>query len=301
MEISYLLVLKDASWTEGESPDRLSTAKEWTRCADAEPGPSPERPHHPRFLSFFALGAVVCFRNTQLPTSLGRRCPPCLLLSGCLHLCVFGHICTCRENPHVVKLLVLGRSEGWGDTVTRIQCRGLVGGLSQWGFGIPCTKPGSREASFNMLCQSQSGKCEIQNNWRVMCVSTAEAELTVERGLCSYHTGNNLKASFPISLQVPNKLLGNFSSLPFFFFFLLLYLWTLSPNSIPFWSSTFCYLLISSTVHQMLFSHCDLDYLDFQNVFNSPFSALPGSTKPNAKHLPSNERLLDTLKMILKM
>lgn len=61
---------------------------------------------------------------------------------------------------------------------------------------------------------SQRHKCEIQNNCKVMCISTVEAELTVERSLCSYHTGNNLKASFPISLQLPNKLLGNFSSLP---------------------------------------------------------------------------------------
>lgn len=217
MEISYLLVLKDASWTEGESPDQLSAAKEWTHCADAEPGPFPERLHHPRVLSFFALDAVVPFRNTQLPTSLGRRCPPCLLLSGCLHLCVFGHICSCCENSHVVKLLVLGRSEDRhylrDDNVTRVQCCS-VGGLSQWGFGIPCTKPGSRDARLSTLCQSQRGKCEIQNNWRVMCVSIAEAELTVGRGLCSYHIGKNLRSSFPFSLQLPNKLLGNFSSLP---------------------------------------------------------------------------------------
>lgn len=155
VEISYLLVLKDASWTEGESPDQLSAAKEWTptvpmqslvhsQNACTTPVSCPSL----LCMQLFASGTLSCRPALGLDAT-----HPVSFCPGCLHLCVFGHICSCRENSHVVKLLVLGRSEDrhylWDDNVTRVQCCS-VGGLSQWEFGMH--KPGSRDARLITLC-----------------------------------------------------------------------------------------------------------------------------------------------------
>lgn len=210
----------------------------------------------PRFLSFFALDAVCSLQEHSVADQPGQGAAhPCLLLSGCLlPLCLWSHL----QLPWKFmwwNSLVLGRSGVPLSGMTVSLAFSVVlfsGGLSQWEFGVPAqTRQPWRQAQH--VVPVTESKCQIQNNWRVMCVSIAEAELTVGRGLCSTsHRKKTSDLSFPLLSPITKQAVGEFP---------LLYLWNLSQTQFLL-ISAFCYLLISSTVHQMLFSHCD-----FQSVF----------------------------------